>query len=59
MDMINNSEQWKLEGKCAECRRRNYCHNDCTAKRKRDQALIQQTVSNVFTDKFPNLKKYL
>lgn len=57
--MINNSEQWKTEGKCAECRRRNYCHNDCKAKRKRDQALIQQTVSNVFTDKFPSLKKYL
>lgn len=57
--MFDNSEQWKLEGKCTECRRRNYCHNDCTAKRKRDQALIQQTVRNVLADKFPNLKKYL
>ena len=59
MENINSADQWKLNGECAKCRRRNYCHNDCTAKRKRDQALIQQTVSNVFTDKFPNLKRYL
>ena len=57
--MFDNSEQWKLEGKCTECRRKNYCPNNCTAKRKRDQALIQQATNNAFTDKFPSLKRYL
>lgn len=46
--MINNSDQWKLEGKCAECRRRNYCHRDCTAKRQKDQETIKKIVGQAF-----------
>lgn len=57
--MINNSEQWKTEGKCAECRRRNYCHNDCMAKRKRDQHFLDQMVKGVIAGKNKFLERYL
>ena len=59
MENIDQTNQWELNGECAKCRRRNWCHRDCTAKRKIDQALIQQTANKVFTDKFPSLKRYL
>lgn len=59
MENFDQADQWKLNGECAKCRRRNYCHRDCTAKRKRDQALIQQAANNAFTGKFSSLKRYL
>ena len=37
MENFDQANQWKLNGECAKCRRRNYCHRDCTAKRKRDE----------------------
>lgn len=57
--MFDNSEQWKLEGKCAECRRRNYCHNDCMAKLKRDKYFLDQMIKGVIASKNKFLERYL
>lgn len=46
MENINQSNQWELNGECAKCRRRNYCSRDCTAKRKKDQEILDRIVGN-------------
>lgn len=40
-----NSEQWKAEGKCEECRRQPYCTKQCTARKKRSEAVMKD-ISN-------------
>jgi len=30
-----NTEQWDSEGKCKDCRRKNYCTKPCTANKRR------------------------
>ena len=47
--MINNSHQWKLEGKCAECRRQEYCKQKCTAWKKRQDKIVYDVVASLFT----------
>lgn len=48
MENFDQANQWKLNGECAKCRRRNYCHRDCTAKRKKDQETIKKIVGQAF-----------
>lgn len=45
--MINENEQWQLEGKCDLCRRKNYCKKDCTKKKKR----IEKEINSIIMDK--------
>ena len=46
MENINQINQWELNGDCINCRRRNYCSRDCTAKRKKDQEILNRIVGN-------------
>lgn len=34
MSMINENEQWLLDGDCNKCRREKYCNKVCTARKR-------------------------
>ena len=50
---IEKNEQWKLDGKCPICRRKDYCSKPCTrAKRAREnfvRGAIMDAMLNVLT----------
>lgn len=33
-NQIPETDQWKLNGDCKQCRRKNYCSNACSAHKK-------------------------
>lgn len=41
---MSNSEQWKLDGDCNLCRRKNYCSKPCTRCKRVFEASIQRAV---------------
>lgn len=43
---MDNNEQWKLNGDCRLCRRKNYCNKPCTACKRDLQASVQAAVVN-------------
>ena len=43
------TEQWKMEGNCKECRRQEYCKQKCTAWKKRQDRIIREVASSLFT----------
>lgn len=43
---IEPNEQWKLDGDCNKCRRKNYCSKTCTAADRSDKREIQTLVTN-------------
>ena len=43
---MDNSEQWKLNGDCSLCRRKNYCSKPCTMNKRDTQAMIHSLVAN-------------
>lgn len=55
MENIPTTDQWKLDGNCAQCRRSSYCNKDCSA-RKRHQL---QIVKNLFEKECPGLENLL
>lgn len=42
--MSKDSDQWKSDGKCSECRRQNYCKKQCTANRKHQELIIKKAI---------------
>ena len=42
---MDRSEQWKLEGKCSECRRQSYCKKTCSAAKAAIQRGIMEAIS--------------
>jgi radical SAM protein with 4Fe4S-binding SPASM domain len=38
--MNQNNERWLTDGKCSECRRKNYCSKACSAHKRRIKALV-------------------
>lgn len=49
MENSTQTNQWELSGDCTNCRRRNYCSRDCTAKRKKDQEILTRIIGNTLT----------
>jgi radical SAM protein with 4Fe4S-binding SPASM domain len=47
---MDKSEQWKLEGDCKECRRKNYCGKDCKAHREATYSMIYGMVAKAMLD---------
>ena len=45
-----STEQWKGEGFCPDCRRKNYCSSLCTANKHRKKDIIRNAVANKFLD---------
>ena len=44
MEKIEQNEQWKLQGNCQMCRRKNYCSKPCTANTRRSQAELNSMI---------------
>ena len=44
--MIPIADQWKLTGKCEECRRKTYCGSQCKKHRERMKAELVLGVQN-------------
>lgn len=42
---MDRSEQWKLEGKCSECRRQSYCKKTCSATKAAIQRGMVEAIS--------------
>jgi hypothetical protein len=41
---IKHDEQWLSNGNCEECRRQNYCSKPCTAKKRRENAMLKNAI---------------
>ena len=48
------NEQWKSNGKCADCRRRDYCTKGCSANKRALKGLLKQYIQDMVND--PNFK---
>lgn len=46
-----SNEQWKAEGDCSKCRRKNYCKKKCTAHNKAVDSFIRSAVANKMFEK--------
>lgn len=45
-EMSDKTEQWKLDGDCSLCRRKNYCSNRCTRNKMKLEMLVRSLVAN-------------
>ena len=43
-----SNEQWKEDGICQECRRKNYCSTSCKANKDRRRNIINSAVADKF-----------
>ena len=64
-NQIPETEQWQLNGDCDKCRRADYCHRPCGAK-KRANKRLRNALGNAIIDAVAptqsiadNVKKYL
>lgn len=46
--MADRNEQWKLDGNCKLCRRKNYCKTQCSKSKKSEQNAIRNALINTF-----------
>lgn len=44
---IAECEQWKLNGNCEKCRRKEYCHTACAAQKRRKERAMKNAVNSV------------
>lgn len=59
----SQNEQWKLDGNCELCRRKNYCKTQCSMSKKNVDRTIHNAVMNTFFKGIPqdildSMKKY-
>lgn len=45
MEKIEQSEQWKLNGDCRLCRKKNYCSKPCTRCKRETRLMLRSMVS--------------
>ena len=64
-NQIPETDQWKLNGNCDKCRRKEYCHTKCGASKRRWKGLYN-TLGNAIIDAVAptptvaeNVKKWL
>ena len=50
MKDYEQNEQWKHGGDCSKCRRKNYCGNICTLKKRVNKAILRQLVKNIMNE---------
>lgn len=43
---MTDSEQWKSNGECDKCRKQTYCTKQCSARKRRVQRIVNQTITN-------------
>lgn len=47
---IDESEQWKLDGRCDVCRRKNYCGKKCSRYVDPVKKMVNQYIAEAFID---------
>ena len=47
---VKKNEQWKLDGKCSICRRKDYCSKPCTRAKRAEESFIHSAVRNAMLD---------
>lgn len=45
-EMSDKTEQWKLDGDCSLCRRKNYCSNRCTRNKRKSEMLVRSLITS-------------
>ena len=45
--MIENNEQWNLNGDCSKCRRSSYCKKECKIHKVNTETFIKDAVRKV------------
>ena len=44
--MVNENEQWLLNGECNKCRRQNYCSKPCTRNKRETEMFVKSLISS-------------
>lgn len=51
MEKIEQNEQWKLNGDCSLCRRKNYCSKHCTKCTRATNRIIHSMVRKALDER--------
>ena len=62
-NLINEKDQWKLDGICEKCRREKYCSKQCSARTRYGERLISGAINEKLHEKgldviFDKVMKY-
>lgn len=58
MENIPITDQWKLKGDCAKCRRANYCSKDCAACKRRKELIAERAMKDLLAGFERELEEY-
>lgn len=50
--MVNETEQWLLNGDCTKCRRNKYCSKQCTKRKRYVDREIRQFIAKKISSQF-------
>ena len=50
MESIQENEQWKLQGDCTKCRRKEYCSKPCTRCNRVARAKMKRLVADTMNE---------
>lgn len=53
-EQIPENNQWKLNGDCKKCRRKEYCSKPCGAKKKRDKRIMRSIAFSIIDATAPS-----
>lgn len=53
MSNIPETEQWKLNGDCDKCRRKNYCTKKCRAKQTKIERVLEEYSKSIIDSVLP------
>lgn len=43
---MDKTEQWKLDGDCSLCRKKNYCSKPCTRNKRETEIMMRSMVAS-------------
>jgi hypothetical protein len=54
-EIIPETDQWKLDGRCSVCRRVKYCHKECSALKRGIEQIVSGFVRDSIRGLFPDI----
>ena len=48
---MDKTEQWKLDGDCSLCRKKNYCSKPCTRNKRETEIMMRSFVASKLNEK--------
>lgn len=52
-EQIPETDQWKLNGNCEKCRRKEYCHTECGASKRATKRRLDALKCDIVDSVFP------